>query len=146
MTAHRAMLTLLAICFGSSWSLARPKPAAIEVSVSVGPEEIAAGQIGEAEVIVQNVTDRAVTVTLDGVIEYADGTEDRLIHVTKRNAITIAPGQGFIINLLFFVPADTSGGQAIFTAVAKVVDVAGRGNGRYEKRAGDCASFEVVAP
>jgi hypothetical protein len=124
------------------------------VSVSIGPAEIVAGEIGEAEVVVENVTDVVVTVTLDAAIEYADGTTDRLINLPNRFAITIEPGQGFIVNLLFFVPegtaageaAFTAAGEAAFTAAAKVADVADRGPGSVQKRAAESALFTVVRP
>jgi hypothetical protein len=146
MFSHRLTPALLILCLSWNFALAKEKPEVIAVSVTIGPGEIVAGDLGEAEVIVENVTDAAVTVTLDGVIEYADGTTDRLINVTRRTALTIQPEQGFIINLLFFVPPETASGEATFTATAKVVDVAGQGNGTVEKRASESASFEVVEP
>jgi hypothetical protein len=146
MTLHRLSLVVLALCLGSSVALAKQKPEVLAVSGTIGPAQIAAGDVGEAEVIVQNTSDVAVAVTIKGVIEYADGTADHLMDVKRRTAITLQPGQGFIVNLLFFVPPDAAAGEAIFTTSARVVDVEGAGNGTVQKRAGDSASFEVVEP
>jgi hypothetical protein len=144
MFLHRLTLFVILLCLGSSPTFAKPKPSVIAVEVAVGPAQIAPGGFGEAEVKVENVTDKPVTVILDAAIEYADGTNDRLINLIRRGAITIEPGQGFIVSLLFFVPAETAAGEATFTATAKVVDVDGQGNGSVEKRVGDSASFEVI--
>src|SRR5688572_28212776 len=102
MIALRLTMVLLALCLASSLAFAKD-PAPITVRVAIGPEQIVAGDIGEAEVIVENTADRTVTVAFDAVIEYADRTEDKLSRVKNRNAISIEPGQGFILSLLFFV-------------------------------------------
>src|SRR5688572_15882128 len=140
MNAHRLSFVLLLLCFASPCAFAKdPIPVAVSVAV-------VAGDLGEAEVIVENTTDTTVTVALDAVIEYADGTEDQLSRVKNRHAFSIEPGQGFILSLLFFVPADSVPEEATFTAAVRVTDVSGEANGSFDKRASESATFEVVEP
>ena len=122
----------------------------IEVRVAVGPEVVEAGGIMEAELIVENTTETAtVTVQIEGIITYADGTEDQVTRVKRKGGFTIGPGQGFSVALLILVPADTALGEATFTATAKVTKLAGgpkRLNAQRPFVSSDTASFEVVEP
>jgi uncharacterized protein YfaS (alpha-2-macroglobulin family) len=149
MQVHRWMAVLAALWLGSM-VVAAEAASPIAVRVAVGPEVVSPGDVMEAQLIVENTTDTAtVTVQIEGVITYADGTTDQVTRVKRRGGFTLEPGQGFELNLLLLVPADAALGDATFTATVKVTKLTGgskRLNAWRPFVSIDEAVFEVVEP
>ena len=90
-----------------------------------------------------------MTVQIEGIVIYSDGTVDQLTRVKKHGGFMIEPGQGFIISLLFLVPDDAAPGTAIFSGSAKVTKLSGKPNKsqfRHPIKVEAEAGFEVVEP
>jgi uncharacterized protein YfaS (alpha-2-macroglobulin family) len=147
-------LRLLSAGLVSLWlgSIVAPSQAAspIAVRAAVGPEVVSPGDVTEAQLIVENTTATAtVTVQIEGVITYADGTADQVTRVKRRGGLTLEPGQGFELNLLLLVPADAALGDATITATVKVTKLTGgskRLNASRPFVSIEEAVFEVVEP
>jgi hypothetical protein len=94
----------------------RPPP--VEVFATVFFPEVAPGGVSEVEWGVANVTDDTpVSVRIRGEITYADGAREtfRLF----RRPVTLEPGFGVGVIMLFLVPDDAASGEATFTVTAQ---------------------------
>jgi hypothetical protein len=145
----RWLSVAVAICLGMMAETAQAA-SPIDVRVAVFPDVVSPGGIVEAELIVENTTETTtVTVQIEGIITYADGTVDQVTRVKRKGGFALGPGQGLSIALLIFVPEDTALGEATFSATAKVTKLAGgpkRLNAQRPFVSSDEASFEVVEP
>ena len=145
----RLVSVIVAVCFCMQVEAA-PGASPIEVRVAIFPDVVSPGGIVEAELVVENTTQAAtVTVQIEGIITYADGTEDQVTRVKRKGGFTLGPGQGLSVALLILVPEDTALGEATFSATAKVTRLAGgpkRLNAQRPLASSAEASFEVVEP
>lgn len=101
------------------------------------------GSAGEVDCTVRNRTSRATIDTVwVGTITYADGSTDAIFG--PFTPPPLAPGAGFSLTNLFFVPEGTATGTATFTCSVEATLSAGKGKLGQTESDVATSTFDVV--